>query len=144
MGEYVFICIGTNKLLFDSFGPRVGNYLKNNFDNNKKINVLGTMENPIHFKNAKNILNELNLNKQKQIILIDSAFGRNEPIGATYISTGGIEIGKAFGKSLYLPAHFNIKTVIANQIEKVSWNKTKLNTLAQKVASQITNVVYEL
>lgn len=143
MGEYVFVCIGTNKLLFDSFGPRVGNYLKSNLHHNKKVQVLGTMENPIHYTNAKKVLNQLDLNKQKQIILIDSAFSLKAPIGTTYVSLGGIEIGKAFGKSLYVPAHLNIKTVIGNKIEKIRWNKMQLNRLAQNVANQITSVVNE-
>lgn len=139
MVEYVFVCIGTNKLIADSFGPRVGEKLQIALEGYPKIQVFGTMKEPVHLKNAKNVLARLNENKP--IILVDSAFGNKEEIGATYMNTGGVEIGKAYGKSFYFPAHINIKTVIANQISMPNWNIRQIDLLAQKVASQITNVM---
>lgn len=139
MVEYVFVCIGTNKLIADSFGPRVGEKLQIALEGYPKIQVFGTMKEPVHLKNAKDVLARLNENKP--IILVDSAFGNKEAIGATYMNTGGVEIGKAYGKSFYFPAHINIKTVIANQISMPNWNIRQIDLLAQKVASQITNVM---
>ena len=48
----MFICIGTNKLISDSLGPKVGDILTDNFEKNNKVEVLGTMKTPIHYQNA--------------------------------------------------------------------------------------------
>lgn len=54
--DYTFVCIGTNRIISDSFGPRVGKKLKQVFYKNENINVYGTMENPIHLKNVEYFL----------------------------------------------------------------------------------------
>lgn len=72
--DYTFVCIGTNRIISDSFGPRVGKKLKQVFYKNENINVYGTMENPIHLKNVEYFLKKIE--NKNQIILIDSAIGR--------------------------------------------------------------------
>lgn len=152
MKNYVFVCIGTNLLIEDSFGPRVGDILIRKFDKNPNVEVLGTMKCPVHFLNAPIFLDYLK-NEQANIILIDSALGESKDIGTIYLNRGGTEIGKAFGKSFYFPANFSIKTVIGtlnregndlkhnNKCEK--WKRIReINGLAQKVAGQITHECY--
>ena len=142
MEEYTFICIGTNKLIADSFGPRVGEKLKKKLAHLSKVEVLGTMEEPIHFNNANETLKKLKYYHQKQMILIDSAIGKKEKIGNIYYSIGGIKIGKAFGKELYFPAHCNIKTIIGNELYIPDWTAYQIDKLAEKVANQISSILY--
>lgn len=142
MEEYIFVCIGTNQLIGDSFGPRVGEMLKERFKTMSKVKVLGTMQCPIHFQNAPIFMDYLKTEKSK-LIVIDSALGEEEQIGNTYMNRGGIEIGKAFGKRLYFPAHWNIKTVIGKK-EEILKNRNKINQLAQRLANQIVEVMEEL
>lgn len=153
MEDYVFVCVGTNKLIEDSFGPMVGDLLTCNFYKYPHIKVLGTMKKPVHFNNAPIFLDYLKCNKSK-IILIDSALGKYEDIGNTYINLGGTEIGKAFGKSYYFPANFNIKTVVGVQEENhlgksriKNFEKKRsleqIRKMAQKVAQQVTSIAYE-
>lgn len=143
MEQYVFVCIGSNKIISDSFGPRVGEKLKSKFYENSNIKVFGTMEKPIHFLNAKCVLEQLKEIEEK-IILIDSAISKSEEIGATYIGTGGIEIGKAYGKSFYFPAYLNIKTVVANKAKVQALSINEIDLLAQKLTEQIVNTIYNL
>ena len=135
--EYIFVCIGTNKLISDSFGPRVGQILKNNFKNYPKVKIFGTMENPVHFKNAPSIYKKIIKNKNEQIILIDSAFGKKENIGFSYINLGGIKIGSAYGKSFYFPAIMNIKTVVGTKNYLPNWKECEIEKLAQNLADFI-------
>ena len=141
MTNYLFVCIGTNKIISDSFGPRVGEKLKIKLYQYPTIRIFGTMENPIHFQNAKTFLDKLNLKKQEKIIIIDSALGKEKNIGNSYVNFGGIELGKAFGKSFYFPAYMNIKTVIGNEYSFLQWNVQQIDLLAEKVANKITQVV---
>lgn len=143
MENYVFVCIGTNKLIEDSFGPRVGDILKYNFRKSSNIQVFGTMKYPIHFQNAPIFLNYIK-NKQSNVILIDSAIGEVDKIGNTYISSGGIEIGKAFGKSFYFPARLNIKTIVGTSQNEKLYGIDYISQLAQKLAIQITQTIYEI
>lgn len=149
MKNYVFVCIGTNLLIEDSFGPRVGDILIRRFDKNPNVEVLGTMKCPVHFLNAPIFLDYLK-NEQANIILIDSALGEKDKIGTIYLNRGGTEIGKAFGRSFYFPANFSIKTVIGTLSSKENslrqnnqhdrWKRIReINELAQKVAGQIIN-----
>lgn len=138
MESYVFVCIGTNKIMYDSFGPRVGEKLQNIYYKDPNIQVLGTMNKPIHIKNAAMFLDDIQLCREKIIVLIDSALGKEENIGNTYINAGGIEIGKALGKGIYFPAHINIKTVVGNIHTIPVWKESQIDKLAAKVAYQIS------
>ena len=63
--SYTFVCIGTNKIVPDSFGPRVGDKLKQVFYSSPEISVYGTMQSPVHLKNATYFLEKLE-NKKHQ------------------------------------------------------------------------------
>ena len=49
----VFLCIGTNMLVGDAFGPVVGSVLKKSFNDNNEIKVLGDLEDVITYCNIK-------------------------------------------------------------------------------------------
>ena len=140
--DYTFVCIGTNRIISDSFGPRVGKKLKQVFYKNENINVYGTMENPIHLKNVEYFLKKME--NKNQIILIDSAIGRKEDIGNTYVNRGGLEIGKAFNHSIYIPANINIKTVIGAKEYIPNYSIYQIEQIANKVAYKIVQIVFEL
>lgn len=140
--DYTFVCIGTNRIISDSFGPRVGKKLKQVFYKNENINVYGIMENPIHLKNVEYFLKKME--NKNQIILIDSAIGRKEDIGNTYVNRGGMEIGKAFNHSIYIPANINIKTVIGAKEYMPNYSIYQIEQIANKVAYKIVQIVFEL
>ena len=140
--DYTFVCIGTNRIISDSFGPRVGKKLKQVFYKNENINVYGTMENPIHLKNVEYFLKKME--NKNQIILIDSAIGRKEDIGNTYVNRGGMEIGKAFNHSIYIPANINIKTVIGAKEYMPNYSIYQIEQISNKVAYKIVQIVFEL
>lgn len=145
MEKYVFVCIGTNLLIQDSFGPMVGEILKQQLKQFLNVKVLGTMQCPVHFQNAPIFVDYLK-NERGKVIVIDSALGQEEQIGDTYMNRGGVEIGKAFEKSFYFPAHWNIKTIVGKKIEKSQEEDLiyHMNQLAQKLASNIIEVMKEL
>ena len=125
--SYTFVCIGTNKIVPDSFGPRVGDKLKQVFYSSP---------------DATYFLEELE--NKKQIILIDSAIGKREDIGNTYVNRGGMEIGKAFNQSIYFPANINIKTIIGAKEYMPNYSVNQIENLANEVASKIIKIVFEL
>ncbi len=137
MQEYIFVCIGTNRILSDSFGPRVGEKLEYNFREYSNIKVYGTMRLPVHLKNAPILSDYLNKFNNKQIILIDSAIGEKELIGESFVNLGGIKIGNAYGSGFYFPASLNIKTVIGTKNYLPNWNVKQIDDLAEKVVKSV-------
>lgn len=142
--KVIFVCIGTNRMTGDSFGPKVGDNLKSKFQNIPNIEVYGTANEPVHFLNAQKYLQTIN-KENACIIVIDSAFASYQNIGNTYVNWGGMKLGKAFQKEFYFPANMNIKTVIAERTknEKENFNyivkcdNKKIEDLSFQVAEEI-------
>lgn len=149
--KVIFVCIGTNSMTGDSFGPRVGDNLKSKFQNIPNIEVYGTANEPVHFLNAKKYLQIIN-KENACIIVIDSAFASYQNIGNTYVNWGGMKLGKAFQKEFYFPANMNIKTVIAERTknEKENFNgimkckNEKIKNLSFQVAEGIYSAILKV
>ena len=82
--------------------------------------------------------------KKKQRVVIDSAIGKREDRGNTYVNRGGMEIGKAFNQSIYFPANINIKTIIGAKEYMPNYSVNQIENLANEVASKIIKIVFEL
>ena len=93
----VILCIGSTKIIGDSYGPMVGQLLK---DTELNAIVYGSLESPITALNVTDVYNrvkaEYPLNK---IIAIDAFSGDGEHDELKLVS-GGIKPGLASGKDL--------------------------------------------
>ena len=79
--DLIFICIGTNKIVGDSFGPIIGEILKRNV-NDRRIKVIGDLINNINAKNIKNIKYNC---ANPYVISIDSALSDTIEPGNVFI-----------------------------------------------------------
>ncbi len=91
----IFICIGTDRATGDALAPLVGTFLSRN----KNIIVYGTLDNPVHAKNLKEILHTIDTDNNL-IIAIDACVGEFENIGSIKISNESIKAGSGVGKDL--------------------------------------------
>lgn len=94
----VFICIGSDRHLLDSFGPLTGTMLQTCAPG---LSVYGTLDNPLH---AQNLLHGLKEARQQHpghmMVAIDASVGREEELGWLQIRQGGLVPGKALAKNL--------------------------------------------
>lgn len=110
--DIVLINIGTNKLAGDSYGPLLGTLLK---DKLSVIYSYGTLDDPIHYKNLEDRVNEIKrLHPNAYMIAVDACFSKNEdncniPF---IIDDKGIYPGKGFGKDSFLVGDASIKFCI--------------------------------
>lgn len=112
--QIIFLCIGSSKIIGDSFGPLVGNKLKQKISS-KDIIVVGDLKNNICALNIdKNIEIIKNNYKKPLIIAIDAALSRNEDIGKIKIYPYGIKIRKALDDEEKIIGDLSIKAVVAN------------------------------
>lgn len=139
----VIICIGTDRSTGDSLGPLVGSFLHEagmNF-----FHVYGTLENPVHAMNLKDILLDVKKTYKKPFIVgIDACLGRLASIGEIKIGTGPIKPGAGVNKKLPEVGDAFITGIVnmAGHMEFVVLQNTRLN-LVMKLAKKIAAALVE-
>ena len=92
----VFLCIGTDRITGDSFGPLVGYKLKNVLNHIKKIQVIGDLDETVSNQNILNAINYIEKNyKNPFIVSIDSALSIRRNVGDIIVSKKGVYLGHA-------------------------------------------------
>ena len=69
--DTTFICIGSDKFIFDCIGPITGSILQYHLPN---LNIIGTLQNPLTAINLKNTINNIPTNNT---LIIDAALSNN-------------------------------------------------------------------
>lgn len=145
--KIVILCIGTDKVILDSYGPFVGYLLKNVYRLQDKENVviMGDLKEPIHALNLAKKLEKIDKDRSL-IIAVDAAVtyskGRHKEI---IIGEGPIEPGNAAGKKLPRTGDIHIKELIFNGYifseEENSVRIGNIAEMAEKTAEYINNAV---
>lgn len=146
--NFVFICIGTSKLIGDSFGPFVGenlkkhNILKNNKTKKLKINIYGDIENNVNFRNINKLIDEINYKYYNPfIITVDSALSTRENIGKIVVSKRNIEIGKAINKKQKCIGNISVRGIVGENYNKLNKNMRGLKMVALENICELSNIV---
>ncbi|UZQ81797.1 spore protease YyaC [Thermoanaerobacter sp. RKWS2] len=145
--KIVIFCIGTDKLIFDSYGPFVGYLLKNvyNLHNKENIIILGDLKNPVHAVNLVQKIEEVD-KENSLIIAVDVAITyKKEYHKAIVVEEGPIEPGAAAGKKLPKVGDINIKGLIyGDYIFDTEENVIRIRDIAdmaERTAEYINNAV---
>ena len=94
----VFMCVGTDAVLSDSLGPKVGTILSRYPD---KVTVYGMEGDNITASNVGSSYTEIrSKHPDSTVIVIDAAVGREDQIGNIEIFNGGVLPGAATNKDL--------------------------------------------
>ena len=147
--EIVILCIGTDKLIGDCVGPMVGQKLINdwqskNNDNIKKkeIVILGNMERTLNYKNAENIIKQVNKNcNMPFIIAIDTALSKISTTQKIYVNNGSLTIGNSLGRKLLFKSHINIKCVVGECKNTPKENIKVLKDVHPELVEQLSDIV---
>lgn len=114
--EMAFICIGSNEIIGDSIGPRIGSFLKQN----TKLQVYGDMKNNLSKEEEiKNISNKL---KNKFIVAIDSALSNYDDIGEIYVTNKSLKIAEGINIDKGNIGNLSIKIVVAENMNDIYKN----------------------
>ena len=117
--EYVFLCVGSDKMTGDCFGPLVGSKLEKSFENYQifNIHILGTLKNPVCYQNMVEIVQKIkNIENETCVIVIDAALSREENVGKIYISQQKTVLGKSIGKQKIAIGDISIKAVVGKDL----------------------------
>ncbi|GAA0136057.1 spore protease YyaC [Paenibacillus sp. YSY-4.3] len=97
--EIVVVCIGTDRSTGDCLGPLVGTALAKY--NSPYFHLYGTLEDPVHAVNLKDILHQINTTfMDPYIIGIDACLGQTTSVGSIQVVQGPLRPGAGVNKEL--------------------------------------------
>ena len=144
----LFLCVGTDRITGDTFGPIVGYKLKRLFQNTKNIRIIGDLENTVCDNNIEAVIDDICRKYSNPFIIsIDSALSCNEEnIGRIIVKKGGISLGKSLGKEQYIIGDMAIKGVVAKNLKNPRQNLKLLQNIplnhVMKMADVVANGIY--
>ena len=144
--DITVLCIGTDKSTGDSLGPLTGTLLKERF---KSIEVIGTLDHPVHAQNLEKSISEIDKNN-RLIIVIDAANGNPEE--TIRVKKGGIKPGEAVGRDFEEIGDISITGTVnrnfgVHNVNKLLLNTTRLKrvyTMAKCISQALHFVFYKL
>lgn len=147
----LFVCIGNGKIIGDSLGPLIGTVLEKNkrlIQNNVKIDVIGTFENPILYYNVEEFIKNIDSQDYSEIVIIDSALGSKENIGKVMITPAEILIGVGVNRGRMVKGDIILKGVVGINYNNISRNLTELESVEAKqienIAGKMLDIIYSI
>ena len=151
MKNILFVCIGNGKIIGDSLGPLIGTVLEKNkrlIQNNVKIDVIGTFENPILYYNVEEFIKNIDSQDYSEIVIIDSALGSKENIEKVMITPAEILIGVGVNRGRMVKGDIILKGVVGINYNNISRNLIELESVEAKqvenIASKMLDIIYSI
>lgn len=144
--ELVCLCIGTDRMTGDCFGPLVGSKMKEKIENNNvfNINIYGTLEDNISYTNIEEKLNKIyKKHPNSYIIAIDAALSKKENIGKIFVSEGKLTLGKGLNKNKIQVGNANIKAVVGKDYKLSNYNFKTLQNISLNSVIKLADIVSE-
>jgi len=106
----LILCIGSERHLLDSLGPLTGTMLREMVPD---LDVIGTLENPVHARNMVPTLKRLEqLNPGQVVIAVDASVGSQNEIGLLQLRPGSLVPGKALARNLPAAGDYALTGVV--------------------------------
>lgn len=143
--HYIFLCVGSDKITGDAFGPLVGDKLQNLFKNYyNNIIVEGTLENTVSATNIKTTVNQIYTKYKKPcIIAIDSALSNKEDIGKIIVADTKMKLGKGTNKNIMAVGDISIKGIVAQDYKIARYNFSTLQNTSLNLVIKLANITAE-
>ncbi len=137
----VYLCIGSDRLIFDCLGPIVGSMLKNN----KSFNgyVYGTMAEPITALQVESAVKYIRrFHFGAELVVIDSAVGRPDEIGKIKCFNRGLRPALGVDKQMKVVGDRSVMGVVTtkDRVKNVNSCNVKLSSvhaMAEKIVGMI-------
>lgn len=139
----VFLCIGTDRITGDCFGPIVGDRLQKNMKNTKlNTSIYGSLEKPIIESNLKNKIDEIYIKYDNPfIVAIDAALSKEENIGKIFVMNDSLKSGKGLEKNIAQVGNISIKAVIGRKEKNKKKNMEILQNTSLNMVMNLAEIV---
>lgn len=139
----VVLCIGTDLVVGDAFGPLVGDILTRRF--NLPAFVYGTLALPVTAVTLPSVVDFIEARHEGQkIIAVDSGLGAARDVGRISARRGGVKPGLATGKKLPEIGDFSVIATVGVLGESNALSSVRLgfvSALAEVAASAINGAI---
>ena len=137
----IFLCIGTDRVAGDTYGPLVGHGLKQYFKNSINVDVVGDIENVVCATNVSYIMQKIETNYSNPfIIAVDASLSEDiKKVGNILVSSGGIYLGSSLGKRKIYVGNMNIRGVVAKNMGIPKYNFRMLQSVHLNNIIQMSN-----
>lgn len=140
--KFIFLCIGTDRMTGDCFGPLVGSKIKKGISNNNNCIIYGDLTEPLIYYNIGEKIKEINENyKNSCVIAIDAALSSEKNIGKIFVKTGGLKTGRAINKFNKEIGHISIKAIIGENHKKLDKNMQLLQNTSLNFVMELVDIV---
>lgn len=142
VSKLIFLCIGTDRVIGDCFGPVVGYNLKNLLKNKNNIEIIGDLENIVCRNNLISTISKINKYKEDSLLIaIDSAVASSKQIGNILVSNDKMNIGNSIHqKNIYL-GDISIKGVVTKNTKNANYNFKLLQNVPLKEIMKMSECV---
>lgn len=140
--DIIILCIGTDRSTGDALGPLTGSRLRSL--GLSKDCVYGTLENPVHATNLKEVLAVIDHNHNSPLIIpVDACLGKIDRVGNLNIRCGTLSPGTAVKKELPAVGEFHISgnVNVSGFLEHMVLQNTRLS-LVINMADIISRAVF--
>ena len=142
LSKLIFLCIGTDRIIGDSFGPLVGYKLKNLFSENDDIEIIGDLENIVSLSNVGSIISNIyNTYETPFIIAIDSAVSNRNRIGNIIVSNSKMNVAGMYTNRKILVGDISIKGVVSKDLKNVENNLRLLQNIPLSLIMNMSDIV---
>ncbi len=135
MKSILFLCIGDSNIVGDSLGPLIGSFIEKNKQKYKNVKVIGTIENPIRYKDIDKIKRE----KSQHIIVIDSALGNEKNIGKLLINDSYLNAGTSINLGKKINGDIIIKGIVGKNHNNEKLNLVELKKVKYETINEIAS-----
>lgn len=128
----VILCIGSDRSTGDSLGPLIG--YKLNKTDFPRLNVYGTLKNPVHAVNLSSIVDKINAEHPDSLIIaIDASVGNRSHIGYITLADCPLKPGLGVNKNLPSVGHICITGIVNFQsvLDNMILQTTRLDTVME-------------
>lgn len=142
--ELVFLCIGTDRMTGDCFGPLVGSKLQEKLEdyNIFNITIYGTLKENVCYTNIKEVLKRIEMRHPEAcIIVIDAALSTQEKIGEIFVQKEKMLLGKGLNKSKIEVGDISIKAVVGKNYKLPNYNFSHLQNISLNVVITLADIV---
>ena len=110
----VFLCVGTDRVIGDCFGPLVGEKLKVLMGKKKEIEIIGDLEKTIGINNIEKVIKTINDEFDKPFIIgIDAALDKKDSVGKIIVDEEGIKLGSGLNKKSFEIGEMSVKGIVS-------------------------------
>lgn len=142
ISKLIFLCIGTDRVIGDSFGPIVGYKLEYLFKDEENIKVIGDLNNIICIHNVLRTIKNINDEYPESfLIAIDAALSNTNNVGKIVVSKNSMNVRSCFNKKGIYIGDMSIKGVVCKNLKNPKYNFKLLQNTPLKLVMNMADVV---